>query len=221
MGTPRTFAERVAAMTLDEFESQTVFMVLLEALARPGSRQRLPEDLTARMPSTLIPLAALADVDVHVAVLDDIAESMSGEPTWEQVLVAATGSVRTDPHAAAMVAAPATADPTMLRTLGRGDALHPERGARLVLACSRLDDLDPDTADTVVTLSGPGVPGTRRLGIDGLSLEILEVLVGFGSQFPAGVDTWLVTTTGDLVGLARSTTIQVTTPTATHQWGGL
>lgn len=215
METSSIFAHRIAAVALDEFESQGVFMVLLESLARPGTRHRLPEALPTRAPAALVLASALADVDVTVAVLDDSGTEHEPDEGWAAALMAATGCRGAPFEDAAMVVALGPVPATTVARLRRGDALHPELGTRLILTGTDILDADPDRAEIVLDLGGPGVAGTRRVGIDGVDADVLEALLAANADFPAGVDAWIVTPTGDVVGIPRSTRGTVTSPGAT------
>lgn len=107
----------------------------------------------------------------------------------------------------------------------RGDALHPEQGARLVVACraltsvlARSDPIVEGTADITetaagrapevveVTVTGPGVREAKgvRLRVDGIAAEVVEALTATNRHFPSGIDTWLVAADRTVVGLPRS-----------------
>lgn len=204
MAASTDFADRIAAATLDEFESQGVFRVLLESLSHPGTRHRLPTGLAERIPAALIPVVALADVDVEVAVLGG---QESGD--WEAVVLAATGGGAAPVPEAAMVAALGTISPDVVRILRRGDAHHPELAARLVLTATAILDETPERGEVVLDLRGPGVPDTRRVGVDGIHPEVFDALIAANAEFPSGVDTWIVTASGEILGLPRSITSTV------------
>ncbi|MFC7583667.1 phosphonate C-P lyase system protein PhnH [Nonomuraea antimicrobica] len=63
--------------------------------------------------------------------------------------------------------------------------------------------------ETVLTLSGPGVPGTRRLRVAGLHRDVFAALAAANAAFPAGIDTFLVARDGTVAGLPRSTRIEI------------
>ena len=84
-----------------------------------------------------------------------------------------------------------------------GTALAPEDGARVAIA---VDDLRADGPDAV-ELSGPGIPGTRRLAVAGFPVDELLRLGQAGATFPAGFDTWLFTPDGRTTAIPRSTRV--------------
>jgi alpha-D-ribose 1-methylphosphonate 5-triphosphate synthase subunit PhnH len=93
--------------------------------------------------------------------------------------------------------------------LPRGDALHPELGARLILAVDGLSTPEGAGTGTVLTLTGPGVPGYRRIRAAGPPPEVFRALAAVNSAFPAGVDTFLVAADGTVAGLPRSAHISI------------
>ncbi|MGH8931273.1 MAG: phosphonate C-P lyase system protein PhnH [Egibacteraceae bacterium] len=185
---------------LGHHASQQVFRELLGVLARPGTLGRL--GAMAPHPALLVPLA-LADVDVGVAVLDHRA-GQSDE--WERLVCKATGARRMSLDRAEIVVALRSITPGEVRSLRRGRADAPERGARLVVACDRIAK---DGGDVAVELAGPGVAGTTRLGLDGVPADAILALAQVNAGFPAGVDTFLVAAGGAVAGLPRSTRVTI------------
>jgi alpha-D-ribose 1-methylphosphonate 5-triphosphate synthase subunit PhnH len=180
--------------------SQAVFRVLLGTLARPGRVLELPAAKSG--PGTeaghevgpgIVPLA-LAVIGSKVAVV--------GAPSWQARICRATGASPTDIAEASLVAIYGAADPDLVSRLRRGSAVAPEDGARVGLACGALTEDGP--GETTVELSGPGVPGRTRLGVDGVGREVFDALRAANAMFPAGVDVWLVDGRGRVAALPRS-----------------
>ena len=170
--------------------SQAVFRVLLDTLARPGRVLALPEPAPG---PGIVPLA-LAVVGSPVAVI--------GDPAWQARICQATGASATADVDASLVAIYGTPDPVTLSRLRRGSALAPEGGAKAGLACRRLHEGGPGAV--TLELSGPGVPGVVRLGVDGVDPAVFDALREANALFPAGVDVWLVDDRGQVAGLPRS-----------------
>ncbi len=191
-----------ALRPLDTIASQAAFRVLLDALARPGLVLELPVPPMA--PVTVLPLALVDHTQAIVAVGPDPAVACAVAST----LARATGaSVARDIGEADIVVVLGAGEPSVLRALRRGSALQPERGARLGLRAAGLRADGP--ADVVLTLSGPGVAGTRRLGVDGIAGGLFLALAEVNGSFPAGVDTWLVDDGGQVAAISRSTRLRV------------
>ncbi|MDF5757073.1 phosphonate C-P lyase system protein PhnH [Spongiactinospora sp. TRM90649] len=185
----------------DPGRSQRDFRTLLDVLSRPGRVGRLEVDGEA--PAATIPVAALADVEVPLAVL-----AGAGQERWEHALRVATGAPPAEPGSARMVLALRPLTAAEIAALPRGDASHPELGARLVAA---VDALLPGPAagpgDTMLTLRGPGVDGEATLAVRGLDEQAARALATANADFPAGIDTFLVAPDGAVAGLPRSTRI--------------
>ncbi|MCI0584530.1 MAG: phosphonate C-P lyase system protein PhnH, partial [Chloroflexi bacterium] len=60
-----------------------------------------------------------------------------------------------------------------------------------------------------LTIRGPGIAHIAMVGIDGVDPPVLRALVDANSDFPAGVDTFLVSDDGQVAGLPRSLTMEV------------
>jgi alpha-D-ribose 1-methylphosphonate 5-triphosphate synthase subunit PhnH len=171
--------------------SQAVFRVLLDSLARPGQVLALPQPEPG---PGIVPLA-LAVVGSPVAVL--------GDPAWERTVCRATGARAAAPGDASLVAIYGAADAAaVIPRLRRGSALAPEDGAKAGLACRGLSA--DGSGEVTLELSGPGVPGQARLGVDGLGRAVFDALREANARFPAGIDVWLVDSRGQVAGLPRS-----------------
>jgi alpha-D-ribose 1-methylphosphonate 5-triphosphate synthase subunit PhnH len=215
---------------LDTFASQRTFRVLLEALAHPGRIVTLPtearptearpteallvESSAADRPPALVVPLALADREEHVAVVGGAAER------WSQDLVTATSCGLADPAYADQVVVLDGADAELVGSLRVGTPLAPEQGCRLVLSATalgarlrrdpRLDD--PGTSIhpvTTLTLRGPGVETSATVEVGGIDPGVFAALAAANAAFPAGIDTFVVSAAGQVIGLPRSCTIDI------------
>jgi alpha-D-ribose 1-methylphosphonate 5-triphosphate synthase subunit PhnH len=179
-----------ASERLSPRASQAVFRVLLDTLARPGRVLALPQPGPG---PGIVPLA-LAMVGSPVAVI--------GDPSWQARICQATGASATADADASLVAVYGTPDPATISRLRRGSALAPEDGAKAGLGCRRLHQ--GGRGEVTLELSGPGVPGVVRLGVDGAGPAVFDALREANALFPAGIDVWLVDERGQVAGLPRS-----------------
>lgn len=183
-------------------DSRRDFRQLIEVFGRPGTIGRI--DTVDGVPPAITLAAGLADVDVTVAVLDR---------DWERPFFVATGATRAELGQARHVIATRPLTAAQLAAMERGDALNPERGARLFAAVAGFGETDganPDTAAQVV-LSGPGVVGEATLSVDGLCRDFFDALGRANADFPAGIDVVLVAPDGRIAAIPRSSRIQTRT----------
>jgi alpha-D-ribose 1-methylphosphonate 5-triphosphate synthase subunit PhnH len=192
-----------AALRLSPLRSQAVFRVLLASLAKPGRVFQLPETVAGLQTGPaasqavgpgIVPLA-LAVIGSKIAV--------PGAPDWEARICQATGASPADLTGASLVALYGPTDAAMISLLPRGTSMAPEDGAKVGLGCDTL--IARGHGEVTLELSGPGVAGHTRLGVDGVSSDVFDALRGANAAFPAGVDVWLVDERGHIAGLPRST----------------
>jgi alpha-D-ribose 1-methylphosphonate 5-triphosphate synthase subunit PhnH len=191
-----------AAQRLSPLTSQAVFRVLLGSLAQPGRVFQLPAvvawpesgpEAAPMIGPGIVPLA-LAVIGSKVAV--------AGAPEWGARIFQATGASPADVFEAELVALYGSTDPAVITQLRRGSSDAPEDGAKVGLSCHTLIAGGP--GEVTLELSGPGVPGRIRLGVNGISSEVFGALRAANAAFPAGVDVWLIDQRGQIVGLPRS-----------------
>ncbi|TCZ64962.1 phosphonate C-P lyase system protein PhnH [Roseicella aquatilis] len=181
-------------------DAQGTFRAVMEALARPGSLQRLatlpavPEPLPPELAAIALALAdheAPLWLDVRLAAAPAVVDWLrfhSGAP------------VVADPASAAfaLIADPAACPP--LEAFARGTPDYPDRSATLVLAVAELT-----TAHGLI-LEGPGIRGRALLGAAPLPNDFAQRLERNRAGFPLGVDHLLVAS-GRVAGLPRTTRI--------------
>ncbi|MGF1599489.1 MAG: phosphonate C-P lyase system protein PhnH [Acidimicrobiales bacterium] len=185
---------------LSSTTSQRVFDTLLRSLAEPGTIRFLPVDYPEVEPALALALA-LADVGVIVNVDDD------PDHPWSQAVAEATGAT-VGPVGSASIVISTSPTPALFERVAVGDPLTPEDGARVALAVAGLAT-GPAAGHVVVELRGPGVPGRRVLAIDGPGPEVVGRLGTGSGPFPTGFDTWLFARDGSVVGVPRSTTVDL------------
>jgi phosphonate C-P lyase system protein PhnH len=192
----------VVAARLDTTTSTRVAAALEHALARPGVVGRLGQAVPGwPLPYPLLVPLALAGPGMRVAVLDD------NRDTWEELLAQATGATASGPAEADVVVALRAPLPDELVALRRGSPLAPGLAARLAVACHGIAG---SRSALEVGLSGPGIDGERRVGLDGLPSEVVEVLTEVNAGFPGtGVDTWFIAADGAVVGIPRHAVARV------------
>jgi alpha-D-ribose 1-methylphosphonate 5-triphosphate synthase subunit PhnH len=208
--------------TPEEAQHQQVFQALLQALSYPGRPQALPgmgrEGRGAygerSLPATLhaqqsgepaeagyIPPV----IDVLTAIGATLIDLETTFYTADQTLAAAllySGARPAAPDAAAYQFFPTLheADLERIAAAPIGTYTYPDTGATLVIGCQF-------GGNTLLRLSGPGVPGAQELRIGGVPEAFWE-LRRTQLRYPLGWDVFLVAGQS-VVGLPRSCSVEV------------
>jgi alpha-D-ribose 1-methylphosphonate 5-triphosphate synthase subunit PhnH len=193
-----------AATLLPGFEdpvegAQATFRAVLQALANPGriqtidSRCGVPAGLSHGMTAVLL---TLADIDAAVwlpATADAAARAF--------LRFHCACPLVDDPAQARFAALPAGCAAPALEACDPGDPAYPDRSTTLLIEVASLQEGHP------VTLSGPGIPGTRALRVTGLPANFWTQWAANHRRFPLGVDVVLIQ--GNRVcGLPRTTRVE-------------
>lgn len=177
------------------FDAQRVFRCLLQATASPGKIfTLLPTGVDAPEAVTL----TLLDHEVSFSAVGESAEEL------EERISRMTGARVGPAREADFVLISGEDSGDMVLNLKRGALERPETGATVIYAVERLD-----SGPLTLRLSGPGVPDKRVLAVEGLSESGAEALRESRSDYPLGVDVYLVDEAGRVAGLPRSTRLEV------------
>jgi len=179
------------------FDSQRVFRCLLRATARPGELVALPK---AAVPPAEAVLLTLVDHEVSFCAVGE------GAREFEERLSLRAGARVSSPREADFAFMLGEDRRGFLPLLKRGTLEEPASGATAVYAVRRLS---MSRSICTVRVSGPGVPGERLLGVEGLADPELGEIVKTRSGYPLGVDVYLVDDRGMVVGLPRSARLEV------------
>lgn len=173
-------------------QAQRVFRTVLDGLSEPGTVRQLPA--IPEIPSVLLPMLALADLHTSFHCL--------GGADWTELVRTLTSATETELGEARLVAALRPVSAEELARLHRGTPLVPEQGALAALPVPELEHGTP------LRLSGPGVPGALEFAPSGLPEDFRTARRGVTEGFPAGADLLLITPSGALAGLPRTTRIE-------------
>lgn len=168
-------------------DTRRAFDGLLSAMSRPGTPYAVPTQADRAI------VAALVDHEVTLATDDSVLEDALADqgrldpaPTEQADIVHAREHTGWD-----------------VRECERGSRVEPSDGATVVY---RVDSLG-ETAETTLTLSGPGVDGTRELAVDLPETE-LSAIATAQADYPRGVDV-VFATADRVVALPRSVQMEV------------
>ncbi|MCU4178567.1 phosphonate C-P lyase system protein PhnH [Bosea sp. BH3] len=182
------------------FQSQAAFRALLAALSEPGTLQRVtvaiapPEGLAT---ATATALLTLADYETPVW----LPEALRNGPAGAWLRFHCGAALVDEPASAAFAVIDGAAGTPALSAFNPGNDQFPDRSTTVFVQCAALEG----GAET--TLSGPGIPGTRKVAPQGLRAGFWAEVRENGALYPLGVD--LVLCHGDgMLGLPRTTRIE-------------
>ena len=179
---------------------QSLFRVLLDAMARPGMIYSAPEtgvrgpDALPR--EALALLLALCDHDTPVWL--DAGLRSTSVPRW--LAFHASAPVTDEPALASFGVWRHDAATPQLASFAQGDARYPDRSTTLIVMCESFAGGD------ALTLEGPGIETRVSFAPRGLPAGFIEQVQDNHALYPCGLD-FLLLAGGDLVGLPRSTRI--------------
>ena len=183
--------------TFDPIQAGRAYRILLQAAANPGKLFDMPPAPDASTAEAI--LLTLLDGEVTFHALGPNA------PEVAERLARATGArVAPAPEADFVLVLGSDSGAAVLE-LRRGTLEAPEDGATVVYAVGCLKV----RGSLTVKLSGPGVPGERTLGVEGLDRQEVEGLRKSRASYPLGVDVYLADEAGLVAGLPRSTRLEV------------
>lgn len=188
---PAGFADKVLS-------AQSTFRSVMDAMARPGSIQRIA-------PATGTPLAMMSGTAAIALTLFD-----HDTPVWLDSRMSATANVAKwlKFHTSAPIVADSSiaafalvGDPQSLPAFDRfafGSNEYPDRSTMLILQVESL------TEGSAIALQGPGIDGTATLRASIQPKDLVERLGANAVLFPRGVDVVLVHADA-IVALPRTT----------------
>jgi alpha-D-ribose 1-methylphosphonate 5-triphosphate synthase subunit PhnH len=193
------------SMDFIERRSQKNYRCLLQALSRPGRVVRL-KALDGMSPFAAATAFAecLLDAEVGFCVIGN------GSAQALQTAIAGATGARTEPlEAADFVFFSEGRSRDGVRLVRRGGSECPEDGATVVYC---LDSPPAAVAERFrVRLTGPGISGAGGIApeMGGIAIEEFQELMAVNADYPLGVDAFFVRPSGEVMGLPRSTRIQV------------
>jgi alpha-D-ribose 1-methylphosphonate 5-triphosphate synthase subunit PhnH len=179
---------------------QRAFKAVMDALARPGTIQRLPGEAAAPapLPGGLAEIAlTLCDHDSPVWLDADL---VSENAALEWLKFHTGAPIVAEMEKADFAFATASLPPVANFALGTDE--YPDRSTTIVLAVPSL------AAGPALTLRGPGIKTEAIISPAGLPGDFLTQWSENREQFPRGIDLLLVAPEG-LIGLPRTTRISL------------
>jgi alpha-D-ribose 1-methylphosphonate 5-triphosphate synthase subunit PhnH len=187
-------------------DAQACFRAIMNAMARPGTRQTIATD-GLKPPAPLSPVAAA----IALTLFD------YDTPVWLDKQLAASEAVKaflrfhtgcpivSEPVGAAFALVSNPANLIPLASFNQGSAEYPDRSTTVILTGQEIRDHD-FKGSQAVTLSGPGIQTTVSFATSPLPPVFWEQVASNNRQFPRGIDL-IFAGDGTLAALPRSTRI--------------
>lgn len=166
------------------------FRASLEALSRPGERHNI-------RPLFDSGLLAMASVLLYA----EVTYFYRGNLDFN--LIEAISGTRPDVTDRSDYLFFETNDPAPIELAKPGTPENPETGATMLFCCDA-----PSASPTETVITGPGINGEKRV-VFPISKAFIEQLMIKNSNFPQGVDVFLIEGNKTLTGLPRTTNIKV------------
>ena len=186
-------------------DAQRTFRVVLDALARPGTVQRLPVaagDAPVN-PWLAAVLVTLLDHEVSLAVEPFEGAEGVAQYARQRTAVPLVPAERAD----FVVAAWDRLDPQLPTRLRQGSLAYPNDSATLLILVPSFDQSNGGEG-LLLDLAGPGVPSRHRVRVGGLRPALFETRDEV-AEYPCGIDLILIDPSGQIAALPRSTAIRV------------
>jgi len=166
------------------------FRVCLETLSRPGTTGKI----TPVLDSYLMALA-------YCLLYAEVSSCFKGKGTYEDIR-AITGSPKATASQADYIFCE-WPDKEILTAAKTGTLIKPDQSATLFIQTG-----DGGAKTTRVTLQGPGIQGStqKTLPVDKVFLNRLREK---NISYPLGIDCFLLNPEGVLIGIARTTTLEI------------
>lgn len=183
------------------FDAQLHFRVLLDAMAHPGNLYYFTEvemEGIQGIPHGVFYIAfALLNADVHFCFLGEHSDKAQNYITQN------TSSLVSSLDKVDFVFFPGHLDSYFIHDCRKGNLSYPEEGASLVTYVQKISH-DKLNSAIELSLEGPGVESIRTVYIQGLEINTLETLKSINSEFPLGLDIYIIDFEGALMAIPRS-----------------
>jgi alpha-D-ribose 1-methylphosphonate 5-triphosphate synthase subunit PhnH len=184
------------------FDTQRIYRLMLDAMARPGKVNFLPE-LRLNPPSGLNQAAAavaltLFDSETGFCVLP------SNQAINDYIMFNTSAAV-CPVNLAEFIIVCGKEYHAQLRDVCSGTLLSPEKGATLIIM---VDSLAADASGIKLQLSGPGIKDHSFLYISGLDKDNIQTISEMNQEYPLGVDIIYADNAGNVACVPRSSSLR-------------
>lgn len=189
------------------------FRVLLDCLARPGKVGHLPPPPFADLPplpdgtppNATAVAAGMSLLDQTVSFVHAAGEEwLPVDHPLTRWIALRTNARPVEASAADFALLHDPAGTALFGELTAGSLLYPERSCTVFLC---VPEIAPN--GETLCLRGPGIATTATVGLRGVAPTELAALAARPSQFPLGIDLFVIDQQGQCLGLPRTTQIEV------------
>ncbi|MEM7672652.1 MAG: phosphonate C-P lyase system protein PhnH [Verrucomicrobiota bacterium] len=190
------------------FDSQVLFRSIFDGMSRPGKINNL-KHVGIEPPEGITRAAAL----VAFSLLNDDVSVMLAEPSEAvaDYLRGNTAVRESSVSSADFIIGTADSTCSLIEQSKEGEPLYPEKSATFILMVEEMSS-EPVSQGIALSLSGPGIDGTKKIFVSGISEKWLKELAEKNCEFPLGVDVIMTAEKGDdciVSCLPRTTRIEV------------
>lgn len=184
------------------FDTQRIYRLILDAMARPGTVNSLSA-FKLQPPSGLNPAAAAVAL-----TLFDSETCFSVLPSDQAIidyLMLNSGAAVCPVHAAEFILVSGREEVPEINEVCCGTLISPEKGATLIMM---VDSLMTTVHGSKLVLRGPGIKDSSCLNISGLDKENIRAISEMNQEYPLGVDVIYVDHAGNVACVPRSSALQ-------------
>jgi alpha-D-ribose 1-methylphosphonate 5-triphosphate synthase subunit PhnH len=189
-------------------DSQQTFRAMMMALAFPGIiRRLLPISLSFSEPDlsyVLQPLLTLLDLETSFCVV--CRDNRSQAEITRYLELNTNSQARQLPQADFILCL----DPSLngrFNELKKGTLTQPNKSATVFYLLESLSEL-PDADALELYLSGPGIKDVQIVNVSGVDPDEIEQWEQNHNDYPLGIDIYLVSRSGNIIGIPRSVSLE-------------
>ena len=189
-------------------DSQQTFKTIMMALAFPGTIRRLkPISLSfskLEMAYILLPLLTLLDLETSFYVVCREKELQDAVTRYIEI------NTNSQPQSLPQADFILCLNPSLngrFPELKKGTLTQPNKGSTVFYLLDSLAG-SPNARAMELSLTGPGIKNVQTVYVAGLDPGELKQWGQYKSDYPMGIDIFLVSRSGDIIGIPRSVKIE-------------
>lgn len=191
------------------FDSQQIFRIILDTMARPGKIGILP-DINIKPPAEnhypFLVLLTLLDREVSFNVQGKETAKLSEVIRYLELN---TGSKQNDVEACDFMLVYGGNSKAQICKAKIGSFRYPDKSATVLYDVDSISDENTlEKEESLLKLSGPGIKENCIVGLSGIGKKEMENLVSV-REFPLGIDAIFTDKNGRIISIPRSTSLKV------------